>query len=62
MTFDPLARVPPDSDPREAGQQSPRALIESNFDGIVVIDRDGAVLFAKPAAERLLGIPFSQLV
>jgi PAS domain-containing protein len=27
-----------------------------------VIDRDGAVLFAKPAAERLLGIPFSQLV
>ena len=47
---------------RGAGQQSLRAVIESNFDGMVVIDRDGAVLFVNPAAERLLGRSSARLV
>ena len=38
---------------RDAEQQSLRTVIESNPDGMVVIDHDGTILFAKPAAERL---------
>jgi diguanylate cyclase (GGDEF)-like protein/PAS domain S-box-containing protein len=57
-------RVLPGSDAgvREVGQQSLRAVIESNFDGMVVIDRDGAVLFVNPAAERLLGRVSAEVV
>ena len=47
---------------REAGHESLRAVIESNFDGMVVIDREGAVLLVNPAAERLLDRPSAQLV
>jgi diguanylate cyclase (GGDEF)-like protein/PAS domain S-box-containing protein len=46
----------------EVGEQSLRAVVESNFDGMVVVDRDGAVLFVNPAAERLLGRVSAQIV
>ena len=52
---EPLRLDPAGSDAREVGRQSLRAVIESNFDGMVVIDRDGVVLFVNPAAELLLG-------
>ena len=52
---EPLRADPAGSDAREVGRQSLRAVIESNFDGMVVIDRDGVVLFVNPAAELLLG-------
>jgi len=57
-------RVLPGSDAevREVGEQSLRAVIESNFDGMAVIDRDGIVLFVNPAAERLLGRVSTQIV
>ena len=51
-----------DADVRDAGEQSLRAVIESNFDGMVVIDRGGDVLFVNPAAERLLGRSSAQIV
>jgi signal transduction histidine kinase len=35
--------------------QSLRAVIRENVDGMLVIDRAGVVVFANPAAERLLG-------
>ena len=41
MAFEPLGRPPPGSDPREAGRQSLRAVIESGFDRMVVIDPTG---------------------
>jgi diguanylate cyclase (GGDEF)-like protein/PAS domain S-box-containing protein len=63
MTFEPPGGIPPGpADPAKVGQQSLRAVIESNFDGMVVIDRNGAVLFVNPAAERLLDRPSAQLV
>jgi PAS domain-containing protein len=63
IAIEPLAGIPPGSaDPAKVGQQSLRAVIESNFDGMVVIDRDGAVRFVNPAAERLLDRPSAQLV
>ncbi|HEX3972979.1 MAG TPA: ATP-binding protein, partial [Stellaceae bacterium] len=37
-------------------------LVEKNADGIIVVDRDGAVLFANPAAEQLFGRPASTLI
>ena len=36
-------------------EQSLRAVIGENVDGVLVIDRGGVVVFANPAAERLLG-------
>jgi PAS domain-containing protein len=62
MAFEPLGLASQGSDPREVGQQSLRAVIETNFDGMVVIDRDGAVRFVNPAAERLLGRPSTKIV
>jgi diguanylate cyclase (GGDEF)-like protein/PAS domain S-box-containing protein len=62
MAFEPLDLAVPGSDPAEVGRQSLRAVIESNFDGMVVIERNGTVLFTNPAAERLLGRPSAQIV
>lgn len=39
-----------------------RFLIEKNADGILVVDDEGAVLFANPAAERIFGKPAQALV
>lgn len=36
-------------------EQSLRTVIRDNVDGMLVIDREGVVAFANPAAERLLG-------
>ncbi|MGO9905545.1 MAG: sensor histidine kinase [Solirubrobacteraceae bacterium] len=36
-------------------EQSLRTVIQENVDGMLVIDREGVVVFANPAAERLLG-------
>ena len=36
-------------------EQSLRTVIGENVDGMLVIDREGVVIFANPAAERLLG-------
>jgi diguanylate cyclase (GGDEF)-like protein/PAS domain S-box-containing protein len=62
MASESPRRVPPGSDPGDVGQESLRAVIESNFDGMVVIDHSGAVLFVNPAAERLLDRPAAQVV
>ncbi len=42
-------------------EQSLRTVIRENLDGMLVIDRDGVVLFANPAAERLLSQPVRAL-
>lgn len=47
---------------RTVSQQSLRAVIECNFDGMVVVDPGGVVLFANAAAERLLGRPSRRLI
>jgi len=39
-----------------------RALVENTADGILVLDRDGRIVFANPAAEALLGRPVEDLV
>jgi signal transduction histidine kinase/CheY-like chemotaxis protein len=39
-----------------------RFLVEKNADGIIVIDGDGVVLFANPAAEEIFGRPPAVLV
>jgi diguanylate cyclase (GGDEF)-like protein/PAS domain S-box-containing protein len=43
------------------GEQSLRRMIHENADGMLVIDPDGVVRFANPAAERLLGRPARSL-
>jgi signal transduction histidine kinase len=42
-------------------EQSLRTVIRENVDGMLVIDREGVVVFANPAAERLLGRPAQEL-
>ncbi len=37
-------------------------LIEKNADGVIVVDEDGAVLFANPAAEQLFARPAEELI
>ena len=37
-------------------EQSLRTVVRENIDGMLVIDREGVVVFANPAAERLLGL------
>jgi PAS domain-containing protein len=37
-------------------------LVERNADGIIVVDEDGVVLFANPAAEQIFGRPNELLV
>jgi signal transduction histidine kinase len=39
-----------------------RFLVEKNADGIIVVDDDGIVLFANPAAEQIFGRPSELLV
>jgi signal transduction histidine kinase/CheY-like chemotaxis protein len=39
-----------------------RFLVEKNADGILVVDEDGIVLFANPAAEKIFGRPARALV
>jgi diguanylate cyclase (GGDEF)-like protein len=43
------------------GEHSLRTVIRENVDGMLVIDREGVVLFANPAAERLLNRPVQAL-
>jgi diguanylate cyclase (GGDEF)-like protein len=45
----------------EIGERSLRTVIRENVDGMLVIDREGVVLFANPAAERLLNRPVQAL-
>ena len=42
-------------------EQSLRTVIRENVDGMLVIDREGVVVFANPAAERLIGRPAQAL-
>jgi diguanylate cyclase (GGDEF)-like protein/PAS domain S-box-containing protein len=42
-------------------EQSLRTVIRENLDGMLVVDRHGIVLFANPAAERLLSQPAQAL-
>jgi PAS domain S-box-containing protein len=62
MAFEGVQRGPTGSHAREVGQQGLRAVIRSSFDAIVVVDRDGLVLFANPTAEQLLGRSAAELV
>ncbi|MBS0222923.1 MAG: response regulator [Proteobacteria bacterium] len=39
-----------------------RFLVEKNADGIIVLDGDGVVLFANPAAEQIFGRPLAVLI
>jgi signal transduction histidine kinase/CheY-like chemotaxis protein len=39
-----------------------RFLVEKNADGILVVDEDGIVLFANPAAEEIFGRPHQSLI
>jgi signal transduction histidine kinase/CheY-like chemotaxis protein len=39
-----------------------RFLVEKNADGIIVVDEDGIVLFANPAAERIFGRSAERLI
>lgn len=43
-------------------QTEVRFLVEKNADGILVVDEDGTVLFANPAAEEIFGRPKQLLV
>ena len=45
----------------QVAEQSLRTVIRENVDGMLVIDREGVVVFANPAAERLLGRPAQAL-
>ena len=49
----------------EAARESARrfrALIEHAYDVVLLLDRDGAVLYASPSAERVFGYPSRKLV
>ena len=47
---------------RPTGDTPLRAIIERLADGIVIVDREGIVRFANPAAEALFGRPESELL
>jgi diguanylate cyclase (GGDEF)-like protein len=51
------SRPPPAVEGSSIAHDSLLAVIRQNFDGMLVIDRDGVILLANPAAERLLGRP-----
>ncbi len=42
-------------DALSASEQNLSAILESNADGIVIVDTDGTVLYVNPAAEKLFG-------
>ncbi len=46
----------------EATQQRFKNIIEKNADGIVIVDQEGYVRFANPAAEALFGRPIEELM
>ncbi len=48
--------------PSGLDQADVRFLVDKNADGIIVVDADGIVLFANPAAEQIFGRPAGQLV
>jgi PAS domain S-box-containing protein len=62
MAFEGAQQGPTGAHAREVGQQSLRAVIQSNFDAMIVVDRDGVVLFANATAEHLLGRSAAELV
>jgi signal transduction histidine kinase/CheY-like chemotaxis protein len=43
-------------------QREMRFLVDKNADGILVVDNDGIILFANPAAEHLFGRHYDQLI
>ncbi|MGE0081520.1 MAG: EAL domain-containing protein [Thiohalomonadaceae bacterium] len=45
----------------EATEQSLRAALERDTDGVIVTDRSARILFANPAAQDMLGRPFERL-
>lgn len=45
----------------QAREENLRTLIERQADGVVVVDRQGCILFVNPAAQRLLGRPAEAL-
>ena len=47
---------------RSIDQTEVKFLVEKNADGILVVDEDGTVLFANPAAERIFGRPADSLI
>ena len=47
---------------RLLAQQSLRDIVERLADGIVIVDGDGTIRFANPAAETLFGRPAAELV
>lgn len=59
----PVKRKPEPRPPaRRYSDASLAAILAANVDGIVVVDRDGVVCFANPAAEQLFGRPAAELV
>ncbi|MFA5529420.1 MAG: EAL domain-containing protein [Thiohalomonadaceae bacterium] len=46
----------------EASEQSLRAVLERDTDGVLVTDRSARILFANPAAQAMLGRPFECLL
>jgi signal transduction histidine kinase/CheY-like chemotaxis protein len=46
----------------DQSQAEIRFLIEKNADGIIVVDDDGIVMFANPAAEKIFGRPSEALI
>ncbi len=62
MAFEEAQRGRTGAHALAVGQQSLRAVIQSSFDAIVVVDRDGVVLFANPPAEQLLVRSAAELV
>lgn len=55
-------KPPDDLQALQASEARLRQIIERNADGMVVVDRDGAIRFANPAAEALMGRQARELV
>ncbi|MBR9991351.1 MAG: PAS domain S-box protein, partial [Gemmatimonadetes bacterium] len=46
----------------ETGERNLRMLVMTTSDGIMIVDMDGLICFANPAAEQLFGRPSDQLI
>ncbi len=46
----------------EERERTLRALVETMMDGLLIIDHDGTIRFANPAASTITGLPWSELV